>query len=97
MDKSQNQTLLRNSGQPNKQLHPNVRRKTFKKTSAKEVYHAIAAEIKQAMKTKLFLSRNVACRKNKSDLVPLDVDHKRLQTKYKNMEKQWSSKRMVPD
>ena len=41
------------------------------------------------MKAEPFQSRNVACRKNKGDIVPLDVDHKRLQTKYNTIKKQW--------
>ena len=43
----------------------------------------------EAMKAEPFQSRNSACRKNKGDLVPLDVDHKRLQTKYNKIKQQW--------
>ena len=64
-----------NSGWPNKQLHADVRTKSVKKTSAKEVYDGIAAEMKEAIKAEAFLSRNLACRKNKGDLVPLDIAH----------------------
>ena len=67
--------FLWNSGWPNKQLHADVRPKSVKKTSAKEVYDATAAEMKEAIKTEPFLSRNVACRKNKGDLVPWDIDY----------------------
>ena len=45
--------------------------------------------MKEAMKAEPFQSRNAACRKNKGDLVPLDVKHKRLQTKYNNIKEQW--------
>ena len=41
------------------------------------------------MKAEPFQSRNTACHKNKGDLVLLDVDHKRLQTKYNNIKQQW--------
>ena len=41
------------------------------------------------MKAEPFQSRNTACHKNKGDLIPLDVDHKRLQTKSKNIKQQW--------
>ena len=78
-----------NSGWPNKQLQANIRTKSVKKTSAKEVYDAIAAEMKEARKAEPFQSRNAACRKNKGDLAPLDVDHKWIQTKYKNLKQQW--------
>ena len=53
-----------------------LEQKALKKTSAKEVYDAIAAEMKEALKAEPFQSRNAACRKNKGDLAPLDVDHK---------------------
>ena len=43
----------------------------------------------EAMKAEPFLSINAACYKNKGDLVPQDIDHKRLQTKYNNTEQQW--------
>ena len=58
--------------------------KALKTTSAKEFWYAIAAEMKEAMKTEPLLSRNAARSKNKGDLAPLDTDHKRLQTKYNN-------------
>ena len=58
-----------------------LEQKSLKNTSAKEVYDAIFAEMKEAMKAEPFQSRNAACRKNKGDLVPLGVDHKLLQTK----------------
>ena len=31
--------------------------------------------MKEAIKAEAFLSRNLACRKNKGDLVPLDIAH----------------------
>ena len=45
--------------------------------------------MKEAMKPEPFESRNAACRKNKGDLVLLDVDHKRLRTKCNNIKQQW--------
>ena len=45
--------------------------------------------MKEAMKTEPFLSRNTACRKNNGDLISLDVDHKRVQTKCNNIKQQW--------
>ena len=53
-----------------------LEQKALKKASAKEVYDAIVAEMKEAMKAEPFESRNAAYLKNKGDLVPLDVDHK---------------------
>ena len=41
------------------------------------------------MKAEPFQSRNAACHKNKGDLIPLDVDHKRLQVKCNNIKQQW--------
>ena len=63
--------------------------KAFKKISAKEVYEALAAEMKKVIKVEPFLSRNAACLENKSDLVPLHIDQKLLQTKYNNMKQKW--------
>ena len=56
--------------------------KALKTTSAKEFCDAITAEMKEAMKKEPLLSRNAARSKNKGDLAPSDIDHKRLQTKY---------------
>ena len=47
-----------------------------------EFCDAITAEMKEAMKKEPLLSRNAARSKNKGDLAPSDIDHKRLQTKY---------------
>ena len=54
-----------------------LEQKALKKTSAKEVCDAAAAEMKKAMKAEPFQSRNTACRKKKGVLVLLDIaDHK---------------------
>ena len=45
--------------------------------------------MKEAKKAEPFQSRNAACCKNIGDLVPVDVDHKRLQTKYNDIKQQW--------
>ena len=70
-------------------INSDVKQEALKKPQQKEVYDAIAAEMNEAMKAEPFLSRNAVCYKDKGDLVPLDIDHKRLQTKYNNTEQQW--------
>ena len=57
--------------------------------------------MKEAMKAESFLSRNAVCHKIEGDLVPLDIDHKQLQTKYNNINRNenkfQTQKRMILD
>ena len=71
-----------------------LEQKALKKTSGKEVYDAIVAEMKEAMKAEPFLSRNAECRKNKGDLVPLEsitnkIKHKAAVETNFRLKKEW--------
>ena len=89
LGKSRNQSLLWNSVGPNKRLHVDVRTKSVKEILSKISLRCNRCWNKEAMKAEPFLSRKAAFHKNKGDLVPLDIDHKRFKTKYNNIKQQW--------